>query len=403
MPRPSRRDGWVALLVLAGAAAASAPARAGDDAATAAALVAALPADGLTDIVLVDQPSRPDAPRVRAVTHVAATPAGIKAVLLDPTHYRALIPSLIESNAEGNAPVVVRWELEVPIFNLSGRLAVRDQPNGVTFELFDGDFAPGRLVFTALPDARGGTALAIDAVLDIKRSSWLLRRIIKRSPAGEPAALAAAAYVALRAVALRAEHPNDRFAWRARATPAPPPEWRPDPRPLATEALAPLRAQGVLALVARQPNERLAGVAAAVVVRAAAARVAAALRDPGTWRIFPGWSTIKPRPGPNGPGADVEDNLPLVDLDATWTAEPGPISRWTATAGALQGARLGWTVFGTGADTSAAVLSLYPRLEATGTVARRFIAAEPLLEPGLALALTFVDAAATGVAFSTAR
>ena len=47
----------------------------------------------------------------------------------------------------------------------------------------------------------------LDAVLNVKRSSWLLRRILKRSPVGEPAALTAATYVALRAVALRAEHP----------------------------------------------------------------------------------------------------------------------------------------------------------------------------------------------------
>src|SRR6201999_786813 len=111
------------------------------------------------------------------------------------------------------------WELEVPIFNLSGRLAMRERPDGVTFELFDGDFAPGQIAFTMRANSRGGTTLTVDAVLDVKRSSWLLRRIIKRSPVGEPAVLAAAAYVALRAVALRAEHPDNRFAWRPRATP----------------------------------------------------------------------------------------------------------------------------------------------------------------------------------------
>ena len=42
---------------------------------------------------------------------------------------------------------------------------------------------------------------------------------------------------------------------------------------------------------------------------------------------------------------------------------------------------------------SIAALTLYPRLETTGAIARRFIAAEPLLEEGLSLALAFVDAA----------
>ena len=38
-------------------------------------------------------------------------------------------------------------------------------------------------------------------------------------------------------------------------------------------------------------------------------------------------------------------------------------------------------------------VSTYPRLETTGSVARRFIHAEPLLEAGLALAVAFVEAA----------
>ncbi len=97
----------------------------------------------------------------------------------------------------------------------------------------------------------------------------------------------------------------------------------------------------------------------------------------------------------------MEDDLPLVDFDATWTAEPGSALRWVATAGATRGARLGWDLF-PGASTIAA-LTLYPRVEATGSIARRFIAAEPLLEEGLSLALAFVDAAGIKAALLTRR
>jgi hypothetical protein len=48
-----------------------------------------------------------------------------------------------------------------------------------------------------------------------------------------------------------------------------------------------------------------------------------------------------------------------------------------------------------------AVLTLYPRVEATGSIARRFIAAEPLLEEGLSLAVAFVDAAGIKAALVT--
>ena len=154
----------------------------------------------------------------------------------------------------------------------------------------------------------------------------------------------------------------------------------------------------MVALVARTPDDRLAGVAAAVVLNAPAPAASATLRAPTSWRAFPGWEKITVRAGPNGPGADVQDNLPLVDCDASWTAQPGTDARWVATAGATRGARLGWDVYPNaggrrGTAGSIAALTLYPRLEATGSIARRFIAAEPLLEPGLSLALAFVDAA----------
>jgi hypothetical protein len=376
-----------------------------DDARVAAALIAALPADRATDVVLVDQPAVPDAPRVRAATRVAATPAAIKDVLLDPAHYGALIPALVRSDLhwpKGGSPIV-DWELEVPLFNLSGRMAVVNRPDGVTFELRDGDFAPGRLIFTVTANPGGGATLLLDAQLDVKRSSWLLRRIIKRSPVGEPAVLAAAAYVALRAVALRAEHPTDRFARRPGGPLAPPSAWAPDPAPLLAPETAALRARGVLALVARAPTERLDGVAAAVTVAAPAPAVAARLRDPGVWRAFPGWPNVRVAPGPAGPGAVVEDDLPLVDCDATWTAVAGE-ARWVATAGATRGARLGWTVApDPGAATAAAALTLYPRIETTGRVGRNFVAAEPLLEHGLALALAFADVAGVKAALVTSR
>ncbi len=402
---------WTSALVLAAAVVSpAAQASSDDDARVTAALCAALPADGATDLVVIAQPSAPDAPRTWGVTRVAASPAAIKDVLLDPAHYRALIPTLIKSELDwsNRSAPIVDWELEVPLFNLSGRMALHNRPDGVTVELVEGDFAPGRLSFTVAPDARGGATLVVDAVLDVKHSSWLLRRIIKRSPVGEPAALTAATYVALRAVALRAEHPRAADAWRPRVPSAAPATWLPDPRPLAGDLLAPLRARGVVAMVARAPAERLTGVAAAVTLNAPAPAVAATLHAPTAWRAFPGWETIQVRPGPNGPGADVKDNLPLVDFDASWSAQPGSAPRWVATAGATRGARLGWDVYPSsgspgGAGGSIAALTLYPRLETTGSIARRFIAAEPLLEEGLSLALAFVDVVGIKAALVTPR
>ena len=361
-------------------------------------LAAALPPDGTSDIVLADWPATPGTPHVRAATVVGVAPAVIKSVLLDASHYRKIVPTLIRADASRSPAGLptVEWEVEVPLFNLSGTLVIHERPDGAEIQLVDGDFSPGRLTFTATPRAAGGSTLVVDAQMGIQNAGWLIRRLVKLSPAGEPAALMAAAYVTLRAVALRAENVSLGGARRPGGPPAPPPAWSPSPRVLADEKLAALRAHGAVALVARTWSQRLAGVAVATTLGVPAPNALGRLRDPASWRAFPGWQTIEPRVGPNGVGAKVEDNLPFVDLEATWIAEPGTSPRWTATDGVTTGARLGWEVYpldprANAGAPSLMALMMYPRLETTGRLARRAIASEPLLEHGLSVAVAFAD------------
>jgi hypothetical protein len=383
-------------------AALAAEARAAPDADLAAALELA----GGADVVSIDLPATPKAPHVRAATLVRATPAAIAGVLLDAPHFRVVIPAMIRSEVEATGNTLppgtwrVDWELEIPLFNLSGKLDLRALPDGVEMVLTDDDLAPGRVAFRVapLPDGRS-SILEVDAVANVHRSTFFIRQVMNRSPYGEPAALAAVAYVAMRATALRAEHLDTATTWRPSAPLAPPRTWAPDTRALADPRLAPLRARGALCLVGRQPNERLAGVAVARQVALPPAALEAALRDPQRWNAFPGWRKVEVAApaAPATPGAPrsatVEDSIPFVDFDATWQGLPGPGARWIASAGAARGARLGWDVLPAGEGAPAVVaLTLYPRLEETGGIPRRFVAAEPLLEHGLALALAFVDA-----------
>jgi hypothetical protein len=373
-------------------------------------LTAALPADGTADVVLIDWPASPGTPHVRGATTVAAAPAAIRNVLLDAANYRKIVPALIRadvSRTPAGLPAV-GWEVEVPLFNLTGTLVINERPDGAEVDLVDGDFSPGKLIFKAIPRAAGGSTLVIDAQLSIQNAGWLIRRLVRLSPAGEPAALVATSYVTLRAVALRAENAGSGGARRPAATPAPPPVWSPTARVLADEKLAALRAHGAVALVGRTWSQRLAGVAVATTVGLPAPNALGRLRDPESWHAFPGWRTIKPRVGPNGVGAEVEDNLPFVDLEATWMAEPGGAPRWTATDGVITGARLGWEVYpidpraNAGAPTLMALL-MYPRLETTGRLARKAIASEPLLEHGLAVAVAFADLTAMKTALEAHR
>ncbi len=90
---PLRRCGpWLCAVALA--IAVSPAARAADDASIGRALAAALPADGRSDLLLIEWASGQSAPRVFGATRTTAAPAAIKAALLDPAHYRALIPAL---------------------------------------------------------------------------------------------------------------------------------------------------------------------------------------------------------------------------------------------------------------------------------------------------------------------
>jgi hypothetical protein len=368
-------------------------ARAEADRTIAALIASALPDDGATDLVLIDHPSPSGAPRVRAATAVAAPPAAVRAVLLDPSHYHAIIPGVVNADARAAADgsLTLDWEIEIPLFNLDGRIVLRPRADGAELYMVEGDLSPGRLIFTVAPRP-GGSTLVVDAQLDVKNTTFLLRRIIARSPVGEPAGLAAAAYTALRAVALRAQHPSAQRAWRPSAAMGPPATWLPNAAPLAAAKLAPLRARGAVALVARLPTQRLGGVAVTVPIARPAPLVAARVRDPLTWRAFPGWRDVVTRPGARGPEAVVEDNLPLADFDATWSVEPGAAMRWTVTDGETRGARLAWTVDPAPDGNALATLTLYPRLETTGRVARRTIGSEPLMELGLALGLAFADA-----------
>jgi hypothetical protein len=374
-------------------------------------LTAALPTDGSADVVLIDWPATPGTPHVRAATVVGATPAAIKSVLLDAANYRKIVPALIRadvSHTPAGLPTV-GWEVEVPLFNLTGTLVIHERPDGAEIDLVDGDFSPGKLIFTAAPrTSGGGSTLIVDAQLNIQNAGWLIRRLVKLSPAGEPAALVAASYVTMRAVGLRAENAGSLGARRPAALPAPPPSWSPSARVLADDKLAALRAHGAVALVGRTWSQRLAGVAVATTLGVPTPNAMGRLRDPASWHAFPGWSTIEPRVGPNGVGAKVEDSLPFVDLEATWMAEPGNPLRWTATDGVITGARLGWEIYpidpraNAGAPTLMALM-MYPRLETTGRLARKAIASEPLLEHGLAVAVAFADLTAMKTALEAAH
>lgn len=371
---------------------------------------------GGDDLVVFPAPGSDGAVRVSA--QVRATPGAIRAVLASPPSYREAVPALERAEIIGRRPartggddLHAAWELEIPLFNLEGKLwVVAAGASQVEMILSEGHLAPGRLLWTWKPIDAQTTALTLEARFNVRAGGWVLKRVATSSGHAEPAISAAAAWVALRAIAARAEHPASVSARRPQSPPAPPPPTVLDGQALAAATMTAVRDRGgVTAVVRRATSGRLAAAIVAVPMAIPPAELTVKLATPDSWRGFPGWKRIMRVPGPPGAAtvdADVRDSLPFVDLDARWRLATRPAIRAHAIDGATRGALFEWDVFPetSGATTSSlAVLALYPRLEAAGIVPRKFVAAEPLLEHGLALALAYVNAVSMKASLEAAR
>ena len=193
----------------------------------------------------------------------------------------------------------------MPLFNLSGTLVIHERPDGAKIDLVDGDFSPGKLIFTATPRAaRRQHAAGRRAARHPERG--LADPPPRQAEPGGRARRAGRRVLrhAARGRAARRERRRSTARAVPRATPAPPPVWSPSARALADEKLAALRAHGAVALVARTWSQRLAGVAVAMTLGVPAPNAIGRLRDPESWHAFPGWRTVEPRAGPNGHGGE---------------------------------------------------------------------------------------------------
>jgi hypothetical protein len=387
------------------------------DASSQQAIEAALAALRGADLIVVDDPVPGRAPSALLATRAAASPAALAATLGDPRAYSDAIPSLVRADvvdrrrsASGaGVEQLIDWELEIPLFNLRGKAWVRPRADGVDLILAEGDLAPGQLTFTWIPASSDtGATLVLESQVNMRSAGWIFRRVAAHSPFGEGAMNATAAYVVLRAAVERALHPADPHARRPRGarTPPAPAALIADASVLASDpAFDAFRARGAVAALRRARDGHLAAVSVAVPIALDADPLAARLTAPESWRAFPGWHRAEPLAGDR---IAIDDNLPLVDFDAVWQLARDRARGFTATVadGATRGAMFAWDVApartGHGAgNRSVAVLSLYPRLETSGYVPRKFIAAEPLLEHGMSLALGYADAMSMARALAT--
>lgn len=360
---------------------------------------------GGADLVMMSDPAGARPVRVLLATQVSAPPERLRQVVSEVGSYRKAMPSFRRTDVLARrsrgatvADLQVAWELEIPGSNLTGRLWLRPQADGVDLELAEGDFSPGIFHVRSLPEASGkrGSILTIDGHANLGDAHWALHKLVRRSPLVEPVMTVAATYVMLRALAALAEN----------ASP---------PRPTGAmsacdvstvQGWATGRAAGALspppkvfAAIHRQAGGRLAKVEVALPLTSAPEDASGKSLHPESFRGLPGWKKVTPVSGypdeckdPSASCWAVESNLPMFAIGGTWKVWAQP---WRArmVAGESKGAVLGLDfVPGQGKARTTLVVSQHPRIDQAGFLARRLIAAEPWLEHGLSLALTIVEA-----------
>lgn len=369
---------------------------------------------GGADLVLVNDPAGARPYRVLLATHVAAPVDKLQSILANPAAYRQAMPAfqrtdVVASKARKGdvTDKQIAWELEVPLWNLSGKLWLFPRADGVDLELSEGDFAPGVFHLAARrPRATKSnqSILVVEGFANIRDANVATRELTQRSPLAEPAMTVAAAYVMLKAMAI--------FAERGMAARSGSPMAAPEPGALQGARLGKLLStmpttRKIVAAVRNRGDGRLEAVELGIQVGATANGLVARSLDPQTYRGLPGWKKFGPVVSDNRACIDktatcwrLESNLPLFSLDGTYRISPHP---WRARMvdGDCTGAVLGLDVVqARGAGRSILVLSRHPRLDRAGYVPRKLIAAEPLLEQGLALALTLVEAVALAPALA---
>jgi hypothetical protein len=361
---------------------------------------------GDADLVLAHDPRTTRPVRVLLATRVAARAERVRQVLLAPASYGTAMPSFrrVEvlsqrKHERGRTDLEVAWELEVPLWNLQGKLWLRPRSDGVDLELAQGDFSPGLFHVTVHP-AEGGkpgrSILTVEGYANVRDANVATRQLVQRSPLSEPAMTVAAAYVLLKSLARLAE--SSRYDRPSAVLLAPEPGSLDGAQTARLAAHAP-RGAAVVAAVRSRADGRLARIEVALPIATRAAKTLAAGPSPAIFSTLPGWKEVTlatETPAvctdPAAPCWAVVTDLPLFSLDGTWKIRQRP---WRArmVEGERAGALLGLDVLPSAAPAKPLfVLSEHPRLEQAGYVPRKLIAAEPYLEHGLALALTLVDA-----------
>lgn len=336
-------------------------------------------------------------------TTVPDAPKDVPTRLANTASYTSAVPSFKRADTlraltrKGVVEREVDWELEIPLWNLQGKLWLKSFVGAVQLRLTEGAFAPGEFLWRWSQPTAAPMTVTLHGIANTRDANWGTRLVAKRSHLAVPAMTVAAAYTMLQGMTAVIAKNGPSLRW---------PSATMQPAAMVSfakqliEARSRLAFDGPVGVVIRRPDGRLDHVEIAASVARPPASLLAKLADPQSWRALPGWKQITAKPAPNGGttlGTDaqrwaVDATFPFFDFDATWDIQTSSALHATASDGDAKGAAWSWHAVPAGAAGSAAVFALYPRVERLGYMPRKFIDKEPLLESGLALSLAYVDA-----------
>lgn len=160
------------------------------------------------ELALVEMNARAGVRQATVFGRVEASADRLRQVVEDPAHYPSFI-STVEScdivSREGGV-TTYDMELDFPIFDLESRMEMsRDAAGTVRVAGREGDMQGGRWTWD-FPALGTGSVAVHGGYNDMRRSGWLMRRLVALEPYFDHALNVSSKLVMLRAVKRRAEH-----------------------------------------------------------------------------------------------------------------------------------------------------------------------------------------------------
>lgn len=311
--------------------------------------------------------------------------------------YTQFVPNVVKSDTVKQVGETrwVAWELEVPLFNLTGTNAYTfHAPDAMDVETSSGDVRTGAWRWELFPLSENSTLAVEYAYSDVRDVNFVMRKLIAKNRTVEHGAVLSAATVFMKSAKARAEK-------RAGVIASERPDVKKNPRAVPLKsvrefataddfaALAPLFDRGIVALVQSQPDGRLHQAVVFARTYAPPEKVYEIAAHPDRWDEFmPGVDECYAiEDVPDHVVYRMELDAPLLSINFKARMNRGP--DWLSNStldGDLKNARFGWEFLPQPEGRSLTIYYVNADLRRNSWVLRHLIDRDPFFEHGVNVA-----------------